>query len=119
MNPYLGQIIMFAGNYAPIGWAVCDGQLLSISNYSTLYSLLGTTYGGDGRNTFGLPDLRGRAPVHQGDGPGLPAYNLGQRDQFKTSYDHKYDQAQSVASGVNYATINYIIALQGDYPSRN
>ncbi|ESA32799.1 hypothetical protein N836_24260 [Leptolyngbya sp. Heron Island J] len=119
MQPYMGQIIMFAGNFAPTGWFLCDGQLLSISNYSALYSLLGTTYGGDGRTTFGLPDLRGRAPVHQGQGPGLPAYTLGQRAQFKTSYDHKYDQVQSVASGINYTTVNYIIAWDGVYPSSN
>jgi len=61
---YVGEIRMFAGNYAPEGWALCNGQLLSISEYETLYMLLGTTYGGDGQTTFGLPDLRGRIPVH-------------------------------------------------------
>ena len=77
-NPALGQIIMFAGNFAPTGWAFCDGQLLPISQYTALFSLLGTTYGGDGRVTFALPDLRGRAPIGFGQGPGLNNYILGQ-----------------------------------------
>lgn len=79
MEPYIGQIIMFAGSYAPDGWAFCDGQLLEVNKYTTLYSILGTRYGGDGRATFGLPDLRGRFPVHQGHGPGLSFYQLGNK----------------------------------------
>lgn len=79
MEPFLGQIMMFGGNFAPRGWALCDGQLLPISQYSALFSILGTTYGGDGRTTFGLPDLRGRAPIHAGQGPGLTSYRIGQR----------------------------------------
>ncbi len=70
---------MFGGNFAPRGWAYCDGQLLPISQYSALFSLLGTIYGGDGRTTFALPDLRGRFPLHPGNGPGLPSYRLGER----------------------------------------
>jgi microcystin-dependent protein len=70
---------MFAGNFAPRGWALCDGQLVAISQNPTLFSLLGTTYGGDGRITFGLPDLRGRVPVHYGNGPGLSSRNIGQK----------------------------------------
>jgi microcystin-dependent protein len=77
VNPFIGEVIMFAGNFAPRGWALCDGQLLAISSYSALFSILGTTYGGDGRTTFGLPDLRGRVPVHAGSGPGLPNVRLG------------------------------------------
>ncbi|EGV42667.1 phage tail protein [Bizionia argentinensis JUB59] len=69
---------MFAGNYAPVGWAKCEGQLLAISSNSALFSLLGTNYGGDGQTTFGLPDLRGRVPMHYGNGPGLSAYAQGQ-----------------------------------------
>lgn len=68
---------MFAGNFAPRGWAFCDGQLMAISQNDALFSLLGTIYGGDGRTTFGLPDLRGRVPVHQGTGPGLSNRRLG------------------------------------------
>jgi microcystin-dependent protein len=79
MNPFMAQIIMFAGNFAPRGWAFCNGQLLSISQYSALYSLLGTTYGGDGRTTFALPDLRGRTPKGFGDGTGLQDVTLGER----------------------------------------
>ena len=79
MDPFLGQIIMFGGNFAPRSWALCDGQLLPISSYTALFSILGTTFGGDGRTTFGLPDLRGRVPVHQGSGPGLPQVQLGQK----------------------------------------
>ena len=75
--PLIGEIIMFAGNFAPRGWAFCDGQLLSISQNTALFSILGTTYGGDGRTTFGLPDLRGRVPVGEGIGPGLPSIGLG------------------------------------------
>ena len=76
---FLGQIKMFAGNFAPRGWTFCDGQLLAIHLNQSLFSLLGTTYGGDGRNTFGLPDLRGRVSVHPGTGSGLPQVRLGQK----------------------------------------
>ncbi|MBQ0787689.1 MAG: phage tail protein [Oceanihabitans sp.] len=79
MDPFMAQIILFGGTFAPRGWAYCDGQLLAIAQYNALFSLLGTTYGGDGRTTFALPDLRGRVPVHQGAGPGLPPVRLGQQ----------------------------------------
>ncbi|MFF0825630.1 phage tail protein [Brevibacillus sp. NPDC003359] len=68
-EPFIGEIRMFGGDYAPQGWALCDGQLLSISENDTLYSLIGTTYGGNGQTTFGLPDLRGRIPLNQGTNP--------------------------------------------------
>jgi microcystin-dependent protein len=67
-QPYVGEIRMFGGNFAPAGWMFCEGQLLPISENETLFQLIGTTYGGDGQSTFGLPDLRGRIPVHQGNG---------------------------------------------------
>ena len=67
-QPYVGEIRMFAGNFAPAGWMFCEGQLLPISENETLFQLIGTTYGGDGQSTFALPDLRGRVPVHQGNG---------------------------------------------------
>jgi microcystin-dependent protein len=76
-EPYLGEIRMFGGNFAPRGWVMCDGQLLSIAENDTLYVLLGTTYGGDGQNTFGVPDLRGRVPTHQGSRSGQ-SYVIGQ-----------------------------------------
>jgi microcystin-dependent protein len=72
-QPFIGEIRMFAGNFAPAGWAFCDGQLLPISENDALFALLGTTYGGDGQETFALPDLQGRIPVHEG-----PGYVLGQ-----------------------------------------
>ena len=78
-EPFLGQIIMFGGNFAIRGFALCDGQLLSIASNSALFSILGTTYGGDGRTTFGLPDLRGRVAVHMGNGPGLTSRSLGSK----------------------------------------
>lgn len=76
-EPFVGEIRMFAGNFAPRSWAYCDGQLLAVSQNDALFSLLGTIYGGDGRTTFGLPDMRGRIPVNQGTGPGLSSRNLG------------------------------------------
>lgn len=78
MDPFVGEIRMFAGNFAPTGWAFCNGQLLPISQNTALFSLLGTNYGGDGRTTFGLPDLRDRSPMHQGAGPGLTPRNVGE-----------------------------------------
>ena len=77
-EPFIGQIMMFGDNFAPRGWALCNGQLLSISSNTALFSILGTTYGGDGRTTFGLPDLRGRVAMHPGSGPGLTPRSLGQ-----------------------------------------
>ncbi len=78
-EPFVGEIRMFAGNFAPRGWAFCDGQLMAVSQNDALFSLLGTIYGGDGRTTFGLPDMRGRIPVHAGQGPGLSPRNLGSK----------------------------------------
>ena len=78
-DPFIAQITMFGGNFAPRQWAFCNGQLIAISTNTALFSLLGTTYGGDGRTTFALPDLRGRTAIHPGSGPGLSTYNLGQR----------------------------------------
>lgn len=78
-EPFVGEIRMFAGNFAPRGWAFCDGQLLAVSQNDALFSLFGTIYGGDGRTTFGLPDLRGRIPIHAGSGPGLTTRRLGEK----------------------------------------
>ena len=77
MNPFIGQILMVAFNFAPVGWALCNGQLLSIAQNTALFSLLGTTYGGDGKTTFALPNLQSRVPVHQGQGSGLSPYVIG------------------------------------------
>lgn len=78
MEAYIGSIILFAGNFAPRGWAYCQGQILPIAQNTALFSLLGTTYGGNGQTTFGLPDLRSRVPVGQGQGTGLSAWQLGE-----------------------------------------
>ncbi len=173
MDPFIGEVIMFAGNFAPRGWAFCDGALLPISQNQALFSILGTTYGGDGRTTFALPDLRGRAPIHEGTGPGLTNRRLGQNGGAESvtlsisempAHDHTaqqpgtsagptttspqnaiaatlanpvYNQGGPVdanmaveATGTTGGTgshpnmppflvLNYIIALQGTYPSRS
>jgi len=178
-EPFIGQITMFGGTFAPRSWAFCDGQLLSISGNTALFSILGTTYGGDGRTTFGLPDLRGRSPIHKGQGAGLSNISLGQRGGNETTTltvvnmpNHTHDvsatlkavntsgnnetpegnvlakksrsknyssstpdvamntsaiEVVATATGGNqafsnrspYLAVNYIIALQGVYPSRN
>lgn len=77
-SPFIGQIMIFAGNFAPEGWALCNGQLLSVAENEELFNVIGTTYGGDSVSTFGVPDLRGRVPIGQGQGPGLSPYQIGQ-----------------------------------------
>lgn len=83
-DPFVAEIRIFPFNFAPKGWAFCNGQLLPISQNTALFSLLGTTYGGDGKSTFALPNLQGRAPMHTGQGPGLSLYNLGQQGGSET-----------------------------------
>lgn len=83
-EPFVAEIRIFAGNFAPRGWAFCNGQLLPIAQNTALFSLIGTTYGGDGRTTTALPNLKGRAPMHPGRGPGLTARRLGQRGGTET-----------------------------------
>lgn len=79
-NPYIGEIRMFGASFAPAGWALCQGQLMPISQNDALFTLIGTTYGGDGQETFGMPDLQGRVPIHAGQGPGLSQnYQLGEK----------------------------------------
>lgn len=111
-EPFLGEIKMFAGNYAPRGYALCDGQLLAISQNDALFSLFGTTYGGDGRTTFGLPGLRGRIPIHQGSGPGLSNRRLGSKGGAENvtlleaqlpSHNHQLQGATTGALGVDPA----------------
>lgn len=106
MEGYLAQVIFFAGNFAPRTWAFCNGQLLAISSNTALFSLLGTIYGGDGRTTFALPDLRGRSIVHPGQGPGLSNINLGERAGNETHTliinempSHNHVIAQQVVNG--------------------
>jgi len=85
MDPFLGQVMIFEGNFAPRGWAFCEGQLLAISGNSALFSILGATYGGDGKTTFALPDLRGRTAIQHGNGPGLSPRTFGQRGGTETN----------------------------------
>lgn len=110
MENYVGEIRLFAGAYAPPGWQLCDGSLLQITQYGALFSLLGTQYGGDGRTTFALPDLRGRIPVGQGTGSGLSPRIMGQRfgaefttiteDQCPTHEHTLMASSQPAASGM-------------------
>ncbi len=173
-EPFIAEIRIFAGNFAPRGWAFCDGQLLPIAQNTALFSLIGTTYGGDGRTTTALPNLQGRAPMHPGRGPGLTARRLGQKVGVETvtlseaqipSHSHtaratdgrgnvvtptnvsalarsvggnayhtdtsasQVDLASSTLSTTGggqahtnlqpFLTLNFIIALQGLYPSRS
>lgn len=175
-EPFIAEIRIFAGNFAPRSWAFCDGQLLPVAQNTALFSLIGTTYGGDGRTTTALPDLQGRAPMQPGRGPGLTDRRLGQRggvetvtlteaqipshthsqraSSEETEFDGTPDPSNAVTgiveggkeiytAGSNthvalaasavantggsqahnnmqpYITINYIIALQGLYPSRS
>ena len=76
-NPFIGQITLFPFNFAPVGWALCEGQLLPIAQYAAVFSLLGVQFGGNGTSNFALPDLRGRVPIGQGQGPGLSSYSIG------------------------------------------
>ncbi|HEY5892926.1 MAG TPA: tail fiber protein [Chthoniobacterales bacterium] len=169
-EPFIGQLMLVPYNFAPRGWAFCNGQLLSIAQNTALFSLLGTTYGGDGRTTFGLPDLRGRAALSSGQGPGLQNYDLGQVGGTETvsltvpqipAHSHlvsataddpafprptnallaNISPAGYTGSTANttmapsmiqptggnvphdnlspYLTLNYVIALEGIFPSRN
>ncbi len=172
MEPFIGQIFIVGFNFAPRYFATCDGQLLSIAQNTALFSLLGTMYGGDGRTTFALPDLRGRVPIHMGEGPGIPARSQGENGgsasvtlttQNMPAHTHSLNavsesgnvgspqnallaatgsldpeyrasgtpvpmSAQSIGqAGVSqpfntmppYLVLNYVIALQGIFPSRN
>lgn len=137
-EPFIAEIRIFAGNFAPRSWAFCNGQLLPISQNTALFSLIGTTYGGDGRTTLALPNLQGRAPAHPGQGPGLPSYRLGQVVQNSAStvkVVQGITPARNLGSSQTtrtitakipagdqrhpYLGVNFIIALQGLYPSRS
>jgi microcystin-dependent protein len=172
MEAFLATILLFAGNFAPRGWAFCNGQLIAISQNTALFSLLGTTYGGDGITTFALPNLQGRVPIHFGQGAGLSTYSLGQTGGTENTtlalsnlpqhnhalnattqagstsvptgaylgntgaLDKEYNttgtivamnagaigmagQSQPFNNLQPYLAVNFIIALQGIYPSRN
>jgi microcystin-dependent protein len=108
MDPFLGQIQPFGFSFAPRAWAKCDGQLLPIASYSALFSLLGTTFGGDGRTTFGLPDLRGRSIVHTGHGPGLSTISWGERggtEQVYVTQSNMPSHSHSLIDGSAHVTV--------------
>ncbi len=138
MEPYIGEVSLFGGNFAPRGWAFTDGQLLSINSNQSLFSILGTTYGGDGRTTFALPDLRGRTAIHTGTGPGLTNRKLGDKgggqkvtvtQNQMPSHNHPpgwlNDVTLNAGGGQDhqnmqpYLALSSVIALQGLYPSSN
>ncbi len=128
---FIGEVKMFAGNFAPRGYAFTHGQLLPIAQNSALFSILGTTYGGDGRTTFALPDLRGRAPIGAGAGPGLNNRRLGEKLGSETvtepsagiksepGTDPVVIGGRPVNNMQPSIGLNYIICLQGIYPSRS
>jgi len=116
-TPYLGEIRMFAGNFAPAGWAICDGSLLSINNNQALFALLGTMYGGDGITTFALPDLRGRVAVNAGQGVGLTSRSVGEMggEEFHTLTvsempTHSHTMAADTTVGSSDRPANGVIA---------
>ena len=140
-EPFIAEVRMFAGNFAPRGWAFCDGQLLPIAQNTALFSLIGTIYGGDGRTTTALPDLQGRTPMHPGRGPGLTSRRVGQRvgsginaptgdavtainsvgrelNYVASNKQQTLTRADQAGSGSPTLSVHFIIALQGLYPSR-
>ncbi|WP_108807950.1 phage tail protein [Aquimarina spinulae] len=129
MEGTIGEVRMFAGNFAPRTWAFCEGQLLAINSNQALFSILGTTYGGDGRTSFGLPDLRGRVPINPGTGAGLPTYREGQKGGSTINIlnvtqipSHNHNGAVKVSSGnstQNEATNGASIATPGTGSGRS
>lgn len=113
MEGTIGEIRMFAGNFAPRSWAYCAGQLIAISQNEALFSILGCTYGGDCRTSFGLPDLRGRSPINPGTGPGLPTYRQAQRG----GTEHAYLNATNLASHTH--TISGSVAITASHKAIN
>ena len=122
-SPYVGQIMMVGFNFAPVGWALCNGQLLAISENEVLFQLIGTTYGGDGQSTYALPDLRGRVPVHQGSN-GVDSYALGELAGVEEvtltvnqlpSHQHVYNPAASQSEPTSDRPDNNYPAVGGYY----
>lgn len=137
VEPFIGEITLFAGNFAPRGYYICDGRLLEINSNQALFSILGTTYGGDGRTSFGIPDLRGRVAVQQGRGPGLSEIRLGQKGGLEELNITRINVSQDGGNNTEVVTqvgnsplgidnrqpylgVNYIIAgNSGIYPPRD
>jgi microcystin-dependent protein len=119
MEPLLGSIMMFGFNFAPRGWAFCQGQLLPISQNTALFSLLGTTYGGDGRTNFALPDFRGRLPIGMGQAPGLSDIQQGEASGWETASLTASNLPSHFSILQPFLGINFCIALEGVFPSRS
>lgn len=113
-DQYLGEIRLFSGNFAPKGWAICDGRVLPIAQNQALYAIIGNTYGGDGETNFALPDLRGIVPTQAYNGN--PEFTKLGKKHFQKLAEPKGDD--HVSAGVTYLHVNYIIALQGIFPSK-
>lgn len=122
MDPYIGDVRLFAGNFAPVGWVLCNGALLSISENDALFALIGTTFGGDGITNFGVPDLRGRVPVGQGTGPGLTPRTIGAQfgvesvtllAQQMPAHNHSFN-ASTAAATAAVPTANVFAQTAGD-----
>lgn len=124
----IGEVKLFAGTFAPRGYAFAQGQQLAIQQYQTLFSILGMTYGGDGRSTFALPDMRGRVPIGAGMGPGLNNVNLGQKSGDEWTVPRQGQAAAGSGAGVAAPVqisnmqpstgLNYILCIEGIYPSQ-
>lgn len=119
-QPYVGEIRMFGGNFPPNGWMFCQGQMLAISEYETLFNLIGTTYGGDGQTTFALPDLRGRVPLHAGTRPGGSTYQLGEVSGSETTTllttqipAHTHAAACAATAGTSDSPVGLLPARNG------
>lgn len=109
-EPYIGEIVMGGWNFCPRNSVPADGKLFAIAQYSALFSLFGTMYGGDGRTTFGIPDLRGRTPIHYGQGPGMPDHKIGTKS---------YSSASGSAPNSGTLAISYCVVTHGVFPPRN
>ena len=132
-NPFLAEIRIFAGNFAPRGWAQCNGQLMAISQNTAVFSLLGTMYGGDGKSNFALPNFESRMPMHVGQGPGLSLRTQGETGGVESvalvATPLPGSPAAPVSASVGFRpqvqtmspflVLNFIIALQGIFPARN
>ena len=115
-EPTIGQIMLFAGNYAPVGWMFCCGQLLPIEEYPVLYSIIGTTYGGNGQIDFALPDLRGTIPFGTGDGPDMLPVQLGESGSYFNPHFYVNSHGSQMRGTLG---LNYCIAIEGIYPERS
>lgn len=118
-DAYIGSIVMFAGNFAPRGWAFCEGQLIAISDNPSLFSILGTTYGGDGVQTFGLPDLRGRVPVGTGTGPGLTPSVRGNKGGVEHVTLSQSEMPSHTHSGSGTVKAHFVPPGTGDQSNPN